>query len=306
MTSANESVAQIVGIAELACSVAKDQGQNRVEAYRQDNANMIRREEQMHLVADIQRALASDSFELYCQPIQSLAPDNRTHHTEVLLRLLDEDGEIIGPNNFIPAAERYHLMPAIDRWVVSKTLAMLSELDEAQLRAGTFAVNLSGQSLNEKDFLHFVHSALGKSSVPAECICFEVTETAAVANLAKAIRFMESLRRIGCSFSLDDFGSGISSFGYLKSLPVNYLKIDGSIVKDIVTDETSAAMVTAINQVGHTMRLLTIAEFVENDSIKSRLKEIGVDYVQGYGIGRPEPFAGRLRELMLSSAEVAS
>ena len=306
LTSASESVAQVVGTAELACSVAKDNGQNRVEAYRQDDADMIRREEQMHLVAVIQRALADDSFELYCQPIQSLAPNNQAHHTEILLRLLDEDGEILAPGNFIPSAERYHLMPAIDRWVVSKTLAMLSKFDEAQLRAGMFAVNLSGQSLNEKDFLRFVHREIGKSNVPAECICFEVTETAAVSNLAKAIQFMDSLRKIGCSFSLDDFGSGISSFGYLKSLPVNYLKIDGSIVKDIVTDETSAAMVTAINQVGHTMQLLTIAEFVENDSIKSRLKEIGVDYVQGYGIGRPEPFAGRLRELMLSSAEVAS
>ena len=306
MTPSNENVAQVVGAAELACSVAKDHGQNRVEAYRQDDADMIRREEQMHLVAEIQRALANDSFELYCQPIQSLAANDRAHHTEILLRLLSENGEIRAPGNFIPAAERYHLMPAIDRWVVSKTLTMLSEFDEAQLRAGMFAVNLSGQSLNEKDFLRFVLRELEVSSVPAECICFEVTETAAVSNLAKAIRFMESLRRIGCSFALDDFGSGISSFGYLKSLPVNYLKIDGSIVKDIVTDETSAAMVTAINQVGHTMKLLTIAEFVENDLIKSCLKEIGVDYVQGYGIGRPEPFAGRLRELMLSSAEVAS
>ncbi|MDH3274221.1 MAG: EAL domain-containing protein [Gammaproteobacteria bacterium] len=306
MTSTSNSVAQVVGTAELACSVAKDQGQNRVEAYRVDDADMIRREEQMHLVAEIQRALTEDSFELYCQPIQSLDPDNRTHHTEILLRLLDKDGAILAPGNFIPAAERYHLMPAVDRWVVSKTLAMLSEFDESQLRAGMFAINLSGQSLNEKDFLRFVHTELGASTVPAKCICFEVTETAAVSHLAKAIGFMDSLKRIGCSFSLDDFGSGISSFGYLKSLPVDYLKIDGSIVKDIVTDETSAAMVTAINQVGHTMQLLTIAEFVENDSIKSCLTKIGVDYVQGYGIGRPEPFAGRLRELMLSSAEVAS
>ena len=306
MTRANEGVAQIVGTAEMACAAAKEHGQNRVETYRDDNADMIRRGEQMHLVADIQRALAADSFELYSQPIQSLAPNNQTHHTEILLRLLDENGEILAPGNFIPAAERYHMMPAIDRWVVSKTLAMLSKFDEAQLRTGIFAVNLSGQSLNEKDFLHFVQSELRKSGVPAECICFEVTETAAVSNLAKAIRFMDGLRQIGCTFSLDDFGSGISSFGYLKSLPVDYLKIDGSIVKDIVTDKTSAAMVTAINEVGHTMKLLTVAEFVENDSIKSRLKEIGVDFVQGYGIGRPEPFAGRLREVMLASAEVAS
>ena len=260
----------------------------------------------MHLVADIQRALTDDGFELYCQPIQSLAPGDQSHHTEVLLRLLDEDGEILGLGNFISAAERYHLMPAIDQWVVSKALTMLSKFDRAQLRRGMYAINLSGQSLNEKDFLDFVHGEIEKSSVPAECICFEVTETAAVSNLAKAIQFMESLTQIGCSFSLDDFGSGISSFGYLKSLPVNYLKIDGSIVKDIVTDEHSAAMVTAINQVGHTMGLLTIAEYVENDLIKARLKEIGVDYAQGYGIGRPEPFSNRLRELMLLPAEVAS
>ena len=186
----SENVAQIVSTAELACSVAKDQGQNRIEIYRQDDADMIRREEQMHLVADIQRALADDRFELYGQPIQSLAPDNRSHHTEILLRLLDENGEIIGPDNFIPAAERYHLMPAIDRWVVSKTLAMLSEFDAAQLRTGVYAVNLSGQSFCDKDFLRFVHRALAESRVPAECICFEITETAAVSNLTKAIRFM--------------------------------------------------------------------------------------------------------------------
>ncbi len=306
MKSASESIAQVVGIAEVACSVAKEQGQNRVATYQADDVDMIRREEQMHLVAHIQKALTEDRFELYSQPIQSLASGNQTHHTEILLRLLEENGEIIGPDKFIPAAERYHLMPAIDRWVVSKTLAMLSEFSEAQLRSGVYAINLSGQSFTEKDFLKYVHGEIAKSSVPAECICFELTETTAIANLPKAIQFMESLRRIGCSFSLDDFGSGISSFGYLKSLPVNYLKIDGSIVKDIVDDETSAAMVIAINEVGHTMKLLTIAEFVENDAINSRLKKIGVDYVQGYSIGRPEPFAGRLRELMLSSTEVAS
>ncbi len=306
MTPASESVAQVIGNAELACSVAKDQGQNRVETYRPDDIDMVRREEQMYLVAHIQSALAEDRFELYCQPIQALAPGVQAHHTEILLRLIDESGEVMAPGNFIPAAERYHLMPSIDRWVVSKTLAMLSEFDEASLRSGTYAINLSGQSLNEKDFLDFVHAELVNFDVPAECICFEVTETAAVRNMGKAVEFMGSLRDIGCSFSLDDFGAGLSSFGYLKSLPVDYLKIDGGIVKDIVTDETSAAMVTAINHVGHTMNLRTIAEFVENDAIKLRLKEIGVDYVQGYAIGKPEPFAGRLRELMITPAAVAS
>jgi len=306
ITPASESVAQVIGIAELACSVAKDQGQNRVETYRPDDIDMIRREEQMHLVADIQTALAENRFELYCQPIQPLAPGVQTHHTEVLLRLLDENGEVFPPGNFIPAAERYHLMSSVDRWVVSNTLAMLSEFDEASLRSGVYAINLSGQSLNEKDFLDFVHTELENSSIPPECICFEITETAAVANLGKAIHFITSLRNIGCSFALDDFGSGISSFGYLKSLPVDYLKIDGSIVKDIVNDTTSAAMVAAINIVGHTMNLRTIAEFVENDAIKLHLQKIGVDYAQGYGIGKPFRFAERLRELMITPAAVAS
>ena len=302
----SESVAQAMSAAELACTMAKDQGQNRVETYRSDNVDMIRREEQMHLVAHIQRALAEDRFRLYCQPIQALAPGSGLHHTEILLRLLDESGEVLAPGNFIPAAERYHLMPSVDRWVVTKTLSMLSEFDEDSIRRGIYAINLSGQSFNDKDFLEFAQKEIENSGVPPESICFEITETAAVANLAKAVLFMNSLRDIGCSFSLDDFGSGISSFGYLKSLPVNYLKIDGSIVKDIVTDKVSAAMVAAINQVGHTMNLRTIAEFVENDAIKSCLTEIGVDYVQGYGIGKPEPFSGRLRELMTSPSKVAS
>ena len=306
MSPASESVTKTIGFAELACSVAKDQGQNRVETYRPDDIDMLRREEQMHLVAHIQKALAEDRFALYCQPIQALSSGHRLHHTEILLRLLDASGGIMAPGNFIPAAERYHIMPAIDKWVVSNTLKMLSEFDEASLRGGVFAINLSGQSFNEGSFLDFVHTELRNSNVPPESICFEITETAAVASLDRAVRFMDSLRDIGCSFSLDDFGSGVSSFGYLKSLPVNYLKIDGSIVRDIVTDKVSAAMVAAINNVGHTMNLRTIAEFVENDAIKSCLQDIGVDYVQGYGIGKPELFSDRLREIMITPDAVAS
>ena len=302
----NTSIAQIIGAAELACSVAKDHGQNRVESYRPDDVDMVRREEQMHMVAQIQSALAEDRFELYCQTILPLTPATRHHHTEILLRLVDKNGGLLAPGTFIPAAERYHLMSSVDRWVVSKTLSMLSQFDDASLRNGTFAINLSGQSLNEKDFLEFLHEKIKMSNVPPECICFEVTETAAITNLTKAILFMSSLKKIGCTFALDDFGSGISSFGYLKTLPVDYLKIDGSFVKDMVTDETSAAMVTAINQVGHAMNLRTIAEFVENDAIVSMLKKIGVDYAQGYGIHKPEEFAGQLRELMDNESVVAS
>jgi Amt family ammonium transporter len=190
--------------------------------------------------------------------------------------------------------------------VVGKSLAMLADFDRELLLNGTFAINLSGQSLCEDDFLEFVHSEIENSGVPPECLCFEITETAAVANLSKAAAFMESLGAIGCSFSLDDFGAGISSFGYLKNLPVDILKIDGAIVKDIVLDEASAAMVIAINEVGHAMKLRTIAEYVENDAIKSRLTEIGIDYAQGFVFGQPEKFADRLRDLMAAPEAVAS
>jgi diguanylate cyclase (GGDEF)-like protein len=297
ISAESDSVAQLVGLAEVACSVAKERGQNRVETYRPDNTGIVRRSKEMDFVAQIHSALAENRFTLYCQPIRPLAPEVNDHHTEILLRLINESGEMLLPGNFIPAAERYFLMPSIDKWVISHSLAMLTETDENTLRGGTFAINLSGQSLCEPNFLDFTHAAIKKSGVPPECICFEITETAAVANLDEAAAFMESLGAIGCTFSLDDFGAGISSFGYLKRLPVDLLKIDGAIVKDIALDDTSAAMVVAINEVGHAMRLRTIAEFAENEATIARLKEIGVDYVQGYAIGRPVPFGDRLREL---------
>jgi Amt family ammonium transporter len=306
ITPVSKSVAQVIGGAELACSVAKDQGQNRVEVYRADNVDVLLREEQVHFVAHIQNALAENRFELYCQPIQALAPDECEHHTEILLRLIDVDGNIMEPSKFIPAAERYHLMPSVDRWVIGNTLSVLSQYDRNLLLGGTFAINLSGQSLGENGFFDFVQSEIVRSGVPPGCLCFEVTETAAVAKMDKAIQFMESVRNIGCSFSLDDFGSGTSSFGYLKRLPVDILKIDGSIIRDMVSDETSAAMVVAINQVGHTMNLRTIAEYVETAEIMKRLEEVGVDYAQGFQIGEPEPFVDRLRSLMTATAAVAS
>ncbi len=306
ITPASKSVAQVIGVAELACSVAKDQGQNRVETYRPDNVDVVRREQQVHFVGQIQSALTENRFDLYCQPIQALGPDHHEHHTEILLRLIRENGDLMMPNEFIPAAERYFLMPSIDRWVVSNTLSTLSEFDESLLRGGTYAINLSGQSLGDQDFLDFIHAEIRNSGVPPKNICFEVTETAAVAKMTKAVRFMESIRDIGCSFALDDFGSGTSSFSCLKTLPVDLLKIDGAIIRDMVVDETSAAMVVAINQVAHTMNLRTIAEYVESDAIKMQLMEIGVDYAQGFAIGKPVPFPDRLRGLMLMPTAVAS
>ena len=306
VSGSSDSVEHLIGIAELACSVAKERGQNRVETYGPENTGVVRRSTEMSFVSQIQDALVHDRFELYSQPIHALQSDSHKHHTEILLRLLDENGEIMLPSEFISAAERYHLMPAIDRWVVNKSLTTLAEFDRDQLLNGTFAINLSGQSLGEDDFLAYVHSEVEKSGVPPGCICFEITETAAVANLSKASKFMESLGAVDCSFSLDDFGAGISSFGYLKNLPVDILKIDGAIVKDIATDEASAAMVIAINEVGHAMNLLTIAEYAETEAIMARLKEIGVDYAQGYIIGEPEKLEDRLRSLMAAPEAVAS
>ena len=306
VSGSSNSVEHLIGTAELACSVAKERGQNRVETYGPENTGVVRRSAEMSFVSQIQDALVNDRFELYSQPIHALQSDSQRHHTEILLRMLDENSEIMLPSEFISAAERYHLMPAIDRWVVNKSLAMLAEFDRDELLNGTFAINLSGQSLGEDDFLDFVHSQIEKSGVPPACICFEITETAAVANLSKASEFIESLGAINCTFSLDDFGAGISSFGYLKNLPVDILKIDGAIVKDIATDEASVAMVVAINEVGHAMNLRTIAEYAETDAIMERLKAIGVDYAQGYLIGEPEKLEDRLRSLLAAPEAVAS
>jgi EAL domain-containing protein (putative c-di-GMP-specific phosphodiesterase class I) len=209
-------------------------------------------------------------------------------HYEILLRLQDETGKIIPPGAFIPAAERYNLMPQIDRWVIRATLALL-----ARQTPGTtpfvVAMNVSGQSLGEEDFLNFVIAAIDSSGVPPGQVCFEITETATIANFQRAIRFITVLRGMGCVFALDDFGSGLSSFNYLKNLRVDYLKLDGNFVKEMLNNPIDHALVEATNQIGHAMGIKTIAEFVENQDILDALRKIGVDYAQGYGIARPCP-----------------
>jgi len=191
---------------------------------------------------------------------------------------------------FIPAAERYNLMATIDRWVVKSAFAALSEhIAKEGGNPVTLSINLSGQSLGDANFLSFIIKQLNKYRLPAELICFEVTETAAITNLSDAMNLFDELKKRGCSFSLDDFGSGLSSFSYLKNLPVNCVKIDGAFVKDMVTDEVDRAMVESINRIGHLIGIQTIAEFVENEAIESLLRKIGVDFVQGYGIARPIP-----------------
>ena len=246
----------------------------------------------MDLVARIQKTLRSDGFELYFQPIVPLKPGDHRIHGEVLLRMLGESGEIMLPTTFLPAAERYHLMPDIDRWVVGRTIAMLESSPLLTSSSEMLvSINLSGQTLSDSSFIQFTHDLLDQCSIPAENLCFEITETIAITDLSEAKRFIDSFRERGVLFSLDDFGTGLSSFSYLKELPVNYLKIDGSFVKEICVDPIAETMVSAINDVGHTMNLQTIGEFVENAAICERLREIGVDYGQGFGIAKPTPFA---------------
>lgn len=283
----------LLRMADAACYVAKDKGRNRTHVYTQEDSDLVHRQGEMGWVGRIQKALDNDRFVLYVQKILPLAesrPDSP--HYEVLIRMVDADGTVIPPMAFIPAAERYGMMPTLDRWVVSKTLASCAAMHARHQTPGLVAINLSGMSLSNEHFLPFVLEELERTKVPPHWICFEITETAAIINLAGASIFMRELKAKGCRFSLDDFGSGMSSFTYLKHLPVDYLKIDGTFVKDMLEDPIDCAMVEAINHIGHLMGLQTIAEFVENAQIREKLREIGVDFAQGYGVEKPHPFTG--------------
>ena len=291
------SLDEIMKVADAACFMAKEKGRNRIHCYRTDDHDLSTRHREIEWVAKIGEALDCDRFCLYAQRIAPASADNvHDQHIEVLLRMVDADGVLIAPMSFIPAAERYNLMPQIDRWVIRRAFATLAEsfslgADPARVIC---AINLSGASLAAENFLDFILLQQDLHQIALSSICFEITETAAIANLPQAVEFIANLRVLGCRFSLDDFGSGMASFGYLKHLPVDFLKIDGSFVKDILNNPIDHAMVEAINQIGHVMGKKTIAEFVEDDAIFERLKVIGVDYAQGYGIGRPEPFHARL------------
>ncbi len=283
------SRADLLSAAEAACSVAKDAGRNRVQLYEAHDIAMARHRGDMQWVHRITEALDENRFVLYCQEILSLNPSNNDTRYEILLRLRDKKGNIILPNEFIPAAERYQLMPAIDRWVIDHILTDFHVLQGQDGAMAFCAINLSGQSLCDEGFLDYVVQRIRNSEIPPPNICFEITETAVIANLNIAIHFIAVLRDMGVRFALDDFGSGLSSFAYLKNLSVDYLKIDGAFVRDMTHDKIDYAIVSSINQIGQLMGIQTIAEFVENDAILEKLQEMNVDYAQGYGIGRPRP-----------------
>lgn len=285
--------------ARLACQSAKDHGRDRVEIYDRKNQSIIRRHDDMQLVTDIQKALDSDGLELYAQPIESLAPDGGSPYFEILLRMPDTNGEMVPSGALFSAAERYQLMPQVDRWVVSTTLSTLREhLDFLKKSGAMFAVNLSGQSLGDDDIRVFIEEEIAATGIPPGALCFEITESAAVANHKKAQAFINALRDYGCMFSLDDFGAGLSSFAYLKTFQVDTLKIDGSFIVDIDENVISESMVAAITQVAKVMELTTVAEFVESNQTKALLRTLGVDFAQGYGIGRPMPLATALSGLL--------
>jgi diguanylate cyclase (GGDEF)-like protein/PAS domain S-box-containing protein len=279
--------------ADVACHMAKREGRDRVHVYRDSDASLIRHHGEMHLVSAISAALSRSRFRLYAQPIIPLAGSTRRTHYEILVRMLDEHGELVKPDAFIPAAERYILMPAVDRWIIHQLFSTqhqrMRDWYAEHPEHFLFAVNLSGTSVNDEGFLNYLKRQFQLHGVPPTCICFEVTETAAMRNMRQARGFFDSLAELGCSFALDDFGSGLASYGYLRELPVQYVKIDGSFVRDMHTDPVNYALVASINQVAHVLGLKTIAEWAENESIINQLRVLNVDFVQGFAIGTPLP-----------------
>lgn len=289
ITGTSSNAVDLLKEADAACYAAKDKGRNSVHVYRPDDEELAMRQGEMQWVERIQQGLAQNRFCLYGQPIVAIGHEEEGLHFETLVRYQDENGRIIPPGAFLPAAERYNLASELDRWVVSHLFAWMAQKEGFLQQLSVCSVNLSGVSMSDETMLAFISEQFDIWGIPPHKICFEVTETAAIANLSYATNFIHQLRNKGCSFSLDDFGSGLSSFAYLKNLPVDYLKIDGLFVKDILDDKVDLAMVKSINEVGHVMDKKTIAEFVENEQIFNLLNVLGVDYAQGYGIGKPVP-----------------
>ena len=295
VTHETVSVGALMSAADVACYSAKDLGRNKVHLYQEGDASVRHRE--MQWVSRITSAVEEDRLELYFQPIVAIGNEggyaDTCSHYELLLRMRDEDGELVQPNVFIPAAERFNLMPMLDRWVVNETLDHLADAVGVDGRAAwTLALNLSGTSLSDDRFRAWLTQELRGRRLPDGAICFEITETAAIANLDRVIHFMNDLKEVGCRFSLDDFGSGLSSFTYLKHLPVDYLKIDGAFIHNVVEDEKDQSLVDAISRIGKALGIATVAERVESEQVLAILGSIGVEYAQGFHIARPASVRG--------------
>lgn len=283
-------VANLLSMADTACYAAKEDGRNRLHVYDENLKQMQSRQKEMQLTPRIMGALANNRFVLYRQMIRNLSGAAEGEHYEVLIRMLGDGGEIIPPGEFLGAAERFGVMPQIDRWVIERVFRHFAENPEVFRVTGCCSINLSGLTLGVPRFETFIEQALKTYDLIPEKICFEITETSAVTNLHRSLQFIQSVRQLGCRFSLDDFGRGVSSYYYLKNLPVDYLKIDGAFVRSMQHDRIDYAMVKSINDIGHAMGKKTIAEYVENDTIVQQLRTLGVDFAQGYEIARPEMF----------------
>lgn len=283
-----ETITDILRMADSACFLAKDNGRNKIQLYTSEDEGLEKRRGEMGWVGRIHKALEEQRFVLYSQKILRLSDSSGNgSHYEMLLRMKDEDGMLVPPMAFIPAAERYGVMNQLDRWVISTAFAQYAKQHPSGTAASICFINLSGVSICDELLYEYMVEQFNLYQIPPGGICFEITESAAIANLTQAAVLIRKLKALGCRFSLDDFGSGMSSFNYLKHLPVDYLKIDGGFVKDMTEDPIDHAMVRAINNIGHVMHIETIAESVENDSILGALRKMGVDFAQGYGIERP-------------------
>ncbi len=293
---------QIMSAADMACFTAKDLGRNRIYIHKPDDKEKAYQLGEMEWVSRINSAFEEDRFCLYYQSIESLQAAEPGLHCELLVRMVDERGATITPMSFIPAAERYGLMTAIDKWVIKTAFSFFDEYSkkEQSMGLGLCTINISAKSFNDESFLGFIREQFSTYDIAPEKICFEITETAAISNIMQAREFIKELKMLNCKFALDDFGSGMSSFTYLKNLDVDFIKIDGAFVRDMMTDPMDKAMVESINSIGHVMGLKTIAEFVENIEIYNNLKSMGIDYAQGYAIDKPKA----LEEIMIQKTSL--
>jgi len=288
LTGEGETVAEILRRADLACHTAKELGRNRIRLYSEDDTDLARRRGDMQWVGRLNAALERDEFTLYQQPVRALDATRAEPFRELLVRLVEPGGTLVEPGAFIAAAEHYALMPLIDRWVIRRSLETISRTPDA----GTvWFLNLSATSLSEEGLTGFVGRELERNGIKPSSICFEITETAAIANMQSAMQFMRHVRELGCLVALDDFGSGLSSFNYLKSLPADFLKIDGMFVRHMLDDPVDYTIVEAVTRVGHAAGMRVIAEYAETDATIEALAALGVDYAQGFEIAHPAPLA---------------